>query len=141
RRPAAVRVAQSDSFDIRLDVVGKTFLGLTVACARCHDHKFDPVTQEDYYGLYGYLKSSRYTQTLLNRAELDASAARMAALRAEIGRVAGAAWARPAATIPQYLTAALRVRADEDVPGVSRGEGLHPDRLRQRANAAKESAP
>ena len=79
RSPVDLRQAQADSFDNCLDVMSKTFLGLTLACARCHDHKFDPVTQEDYYGLYGYLKSSRYTQTLLNRVELDAAAARLAA--------------------------------------------------------------
>src|SRR5262245_11662308 len=99
RSPVDLRQAQADSFDNRLDVMGKTFLGLTVACARCHDHKFDPITQEDYYGLYGYLKSSRYTQALLNRDEIDAAAARMAALRAAIGRTSGAAWARHAGMI------------------------------------------
>ncbi len=141
RSPVDLRQAQADLFDNRLDVMGKTFLGLTVACARCHDHKFDPVTQEDYYGLYGYLKSSRYTQTQLNRVEIDAAAARMAALRVEIGRATGAAWARRAAIIPRYLMAALRVRSDEDVPRVSRCEGLQPDRLRMWAKAAKEFAP
>jgi Protein of unknown function (DUF1553)/Protein of unknown function (DUF1549)/Planctomycete cytochrome C len=141
RSPVDLRQAQADSFDNRLDVMGKAFLGLTVACARCHDHKFDPITQEDYYGLYGYLKSSRYTQTLLNRIELDDAAARMAAIRAEIGRASGAAWARHAAMIPRYLLAALRVRSDADVPRISRGEGLRPDRLRLWAKAANESAP
>jgi hypothetical protein len=140
RSPVDLRQAQAESFDNRLDVIGKTFLGLTVACARCHDHKFDPITQEDYYGLYGYLKSSRYTQTLLNRSELGDAAARMAALRVEIGRAAGAAWATRAAKIPRYLMATLRVRSDEDLPRVSRGEGLRPDWLRLWAKAAKESA-
>jgi hypothetical protein len=43
-----------------IDNLGRTFLGLTVACARCHDHKFDPVPQEDYYALYGFFQSTRY---------------------------------------------------------------------------------
>ena len=43
-----------------IDVLGKSFLGLTVACARCHDHKYDPVTQKDYYALYGFFSSTRY---------------------------------------------------------------------------------
>jgi mono/diheme cytochrome c family protein len=40
--------------------LGRAFLGLTLNCARCHDHKFDPITAEDYYGLYGIFQSTRY---------------------------------------------------------------------------------
>jgi len=43
-----------------LDNVGRAFLGLTLSCARCHDHKFDPVTTRDYYALYGIFHSTRY---------------------------------------------------------------------------------
>lgn len=43
-----------------IDTTGRTFLGLTLRCARCHDHKFDPITMEDYYGLYGIFASTRY---------------------------------------------------------------------------------
>ena len=43
----------------RIDAVGRTFLGLTLACARCHDHKFDPIGQEDYYALAGVIASTR----------------------------------------------------------------------------------
>lgn len=60
--PVDVRQDETDRFDNRLDVMGKTFLGLTIACARCHDHKFDPITQRDYYGLSGFLASSSYRQ-------------------------------------------------------------------------------
>jgi hypothetical protein len=42
----------------QIDVTTKAFLGLTVACARCHDHKFDPVPTEDYYSLYGIFANS-----------------------------------------------------------------------------------
>jgi len=41
----------------RIDVVGRGFLGLTVSCARCHDHKYDPIPTADYYGLYGVFAS------------------------------------------------------------------------------------
>jgi hypothetical protein len=41
----------------RIDVIGRGFLGLTIACARCHDHKFDPVTAADYYALRGIFVS------------------------------------------------------------------------------------
>ena len=43
-----------------IDTVGKSILGVTIACARCHDHKFDPFTVQDYYGLYGIFESTRY---------------------------------------------------------------------------------
>ena len=43
-----------------LDNVGRTFLGLGLSCARCHDHKFDAVSQRDYYALYGIFESTRY---------------------------------------------------------------------------------
>ena len=42
----------------RIDVTSKAFLGLTVSCARCHDHKFDPIPQADYYALHGIFASS-----------------------------------------------------------------------------------
>jgi len=43
-----------------IDTTGRAFLGLTLRCARCHDHKFDPVTREDYYALYGIFASTRF---------------------------------------------------------------------------------
>jgi hypothetical protein len=43
-----------------IDNLGRTFLGLTASCTRCHDHKFDPLTNEDYYALYGIFSSTRY---------------------------------------------------------------------------------
>src|SRR5204863_6101175 len=43
----------------QVDVVCKVFLGLTVGCARCHDHKFDPISTEDYYALAGIFFSTR----------------------------------------------------------------------------------
>ncbi len=43
-----------------IDTLGKTVLGLTVSCARCHDHKFDPISRADYYALYGIFASTRY---------------------------------------------------------------------------------
>ena len=43
-----------------IDNLGRTFLGLTINCARCHDHKFDPITAADYYALYGIFHSTRY---------------------------------------------------------------------------------
>lgn len=47
-----------DVMDDRIDVVTRGLMGLTVTCARCHDHKFDPISQADYYALYGVFRSS-----------------------------------------------------------------------------------
>jgi Protein of unknown function (DUF1553)/Protein of unknown function (DUF1549)/Planctomycete cytochrome C len=60
--PMDIRQDEADRLDNRLDVMGKTFLGLTVGCARCHDHKFDAISQADYYALTGFLLSSTYRQ-------------------------------------------------------------------------------
>ncbi len=54
----------SDMVDDQIDTVGKAFLGLTLGCARCHDHKFDPVLQADYYGLAGIFYSTRILKEL-----------------------------------------------------------------------------
>ena len=60
--PVDIRQDEADRFDNRIDVVSKTFLGLTVACARCHDHKFDAISTKDYYGLYSVFESASYRQ-------------------------------------------------------------------------------
>lgn len=44
-----------------IDCTGRAFLGITMACARCHDHKSDPMTNEDYYALYGIFESTNYS--------------------------------------------------------------------------------
>ncbi|MEM1069960.1 MAG: DUF1549 domain-containing protein, partial [Planctomycetota bacterium] len=60
--PVDIRKDESDRFDNMIDVMSKTFLGVTVACARCHDHKFDAISTADYYSLSGFLQSSDYRQ-------------------------------------------------------------------------------
>jgi cytochrome c553/mono/diheme cytochrome c family protein len=50
---------EMDIIDEQIDTVGRTFLGLTLGCARCHDHKFDPLSTEDYYALAGIFQSTR----------------------------------------------------------------------------------
>lgn len=50
---------QMDIVDEQIDTVGRAFLGLTFGCARCHDHKFDPIETADYYGLAGIFKSTK----------------------------------------------------------------------------------
>ena len=63
--------ADADELDDRIDTLSRGMLGLTVACARCHDHKFDPIPQADYYSLAGVFKSSKIVNVpLADRAKV-----------------------------------------------------------------------
>ena len=64
--PVDVRGDEAGRIDNQVDVMSKTFLALTVACARCHDHKFDAISTKDYYALAGFLQSSRKHEALLD---------------------------------------------------------------------------
>lgn len=57
--PDVIKTVVAEEWDERIDTISRTFLGLTVSCARCHDHKFDPVTMQDYYALAGVLASTQ----------------------------------------------------------------------------------
>jgi mono/diheme cytochrome c family protein len=61
--PVDIRQDETDRVDNQIDVMAKTFLGLTVGCARCHDHKFDAISTKDYYALAGIVESSSYRET------------------------------------------------------------------------------
>ena len=58
--PPDLHQDEARNFSGMIDVVSKAFLGITLRCARCHDHKFDAVTTADYYSFYGMLRSSRF---------------------------------------------------------------------------------
>lgn len=64
--PVDVKAEEARTIDNQIDVMSKTFLGMTVACARCHDHKFDAIPTEDYYALSGFLQSSRRQSAMLD---------------------------------------------------------------------------
>ena len=62
----AIKAVVAEEWEERIATVTATFLGLTVACARCHDHKHDPITNADYYALAGIINSTR----LVDRSDL-----------------------------------------------------------------------
>ncbi|WP_158265490.1 PSD1 and planctomycete cytochrome C domain-containing protein [Blastopirellula marina] len=62
-----------DIIDDRIDVVGRTTMGLTLGCARCHDHKYDPIPTADYYSLYGVFQNCSEALTPLDAERLAAS--------------------------------------------------------------------
>jgi hypothetical protein len=70
-----IKQVVSEEWEERIEAIGGTFLGLTLACARCHDHKFDPITQQDYYGLAGVLASIKIDDVPIIRGDLASQAA------------------------------------------------------------------
>lgn len=68
------RLARQDSLDEMVNNIGQTFLGLSIGCARCHDHKFDPILQRDYYAMQAFVAGVEYGDRLLHSP--DAGAAR-----------------------------------------------------------------
>lgn len=79
--PVDIRKDEADRFDNMIDVMSKTFLGVTVSCARCHDHKFDAISTADYYSLTGFLQSSDYRQVRFESIERNRRvAAKLAAV-------------------------------------------------------------
>ena len=71
----AVQAAQirADTVDEMIRATGEAFLGLTVGCARCHDHKFDPITQRDYYSLYATFAGVFHDDRIVARPKYCAS--------------------------------------------------------------------
>ncbi len=61
----------ADEWEDRVDTVSRAFLGLTVACARCHDHKYDPITTEDYYAMAGIFASTRLVNKMPDGKAID----------------------------------------------------------------------
>ncbi|MFM8476106.1 MAG: PSD1 and planctomycete cytochrome C domain-containing protein [Planctomycetaceae bacterium] len=68
--PDAIAQARAETLDDRVDTLTRGLLGLTVSCARCHDHKFDPVPQLDYYSLAGIFNNTQNREAPLVPAEV-----------------------------------------------------------------------
>jgi hypothetical protein len=123
------REIRTDVVDNQIDTLTKAFLGMTVSCARCHDHKLDPIPTEDYYALYGILNSSRpVTHTLNMRGPAEAARSRLLALKGEIRRELGAVWLRETSLVGRQLGAALAWRRDA-ADAAGRSDGLDPLRV------------
>ncbi|MBA3938644.1 MAG: DUF1549 domain-containing protein, partial [Planctomycetes bacterium] len=111
--PVDIRQDQADRVDNMIDVLGKTFMGLTIACARCHDHKFDAIAAKDYYALAGMIESSTYRQV---RFETDlphrAIADQLQRLRREHGPAIAKAFADGCRPVLDKLDAYLLAARD-----------------------------
>ncbi len=88
--PVDSRADQSTRLENQVDVFSKAFLGLTVACARCHDHKFDAISTRDYYSLAGFAASSHQQVAHLDpNGRLEAGAQRLKELHGRGGEALG----------------------------------------------------
>ena len=138
-----------DTVDEQLDSTGKAFMALTLGCSRCHDHKFDPIKQSDYYALGAIFRSTRtFAETRTGaikhwheyefsndeeQAQLKTVNAELARLKklatdlknAEYARIRAAARAKAA----DYLAASVRIKVDtplSEITEVANPLGLHP---------------
>lgn len=99
--------------DNQIDVYSKTFLGLTASCARCHNHKFDAISQEDFYALYGVFVSCRPGQVLIDSPELlHKNRHELTQLKQTIRDGLATAWLEAAATIANRLKEQTQREAD-----------------------------
>ena len=90
--------------DNQVDVVSKAFMGLTVSCARCHDHKFDAISQSDYYSLFGTLYGARPTQRAIDApARLETNKTALVETKSDIRRRLAEAWLAAADDVPARL--------------------------------------
>jgi len=107
--------SRADEVDNQIDVLTKAFLGLTGACSRCHDHKFDPIPTTDYYALAGFLHSTNVSEAILDSPPV---ANRIAEARTSIGglnlrieRLMRGELLHQAGLVDAYLLAASEVLA------------------------------
>jgi len=145
---------QPDIIDDRIDVVTRGTMGLTVGCARCHDHKFDPIPTKDYYSLYGVFSSSSEPKNppvinpdpVKSQATLDYEKD-VAGLDAQLKTYRATKLAelvpplRKADKIAAYLLAAydLRGKPDEETKGVAEKRDLNRTVLQRWRNLIKDS--
>ena len=138
--PVDVRQHQADCTDNQIDVLGKTFLGLTIACARCHDHKFDPISQKDYYALYGILESTSRQEAVLDpNGKIEQIVRQMRQIRVDAESGVEKVVGEDGRTFAGYLDAAGRVIAGANtVESLASALNLDVARLSRWVSALKD---
>ncbi len=104
--------------DNQVDVFSKAFQGLTVSCARCHDHKFDAISQKDFYALFGIFANARPTQAAIDDdAYLNTNRAELTRLKGQIKERLASAWTKAleTAAVPDWKFAASNPRGGWDL--------------------------
>ena len=127
-----------DVLDNQIDTLSKSFQATTVACARCHDHKLDAVSQKDYYALLGILVSSRQVVNTIDTPTQNAPRVeRLKALKSEIKSELAAKWTAEAGEAGRYLRAAQAFR-DKNPEAGALSRGLEPERIQAWAQALEK---
>ena len=124
-----------DMVDDQINAFSKTFLGLTMACSRCHDHKHDPVSQKEYYGLAGVFMSSRWLTNTVDLPERNTrEIADLKAIKRDLAPRLAELWENDLTRIDATLLARLaekaalakeqaeRKKAEEKKAGYKKGE-------------------
>jgi hypothetical protein len=138
--PTDIRQHEADRVDNQIDVMTKAFLGITVGCARCHDHKYDAISTLDYYALAGFLKSSRQQIALLDpHDKIEAVAHRLNQLHAAGTALLHQTIPKPTSTsgweFARFLLAAREVDNGRSASDVAVAYGLDSERLRNWVDA------
>ena len=142
-RQSICGLIELDHTDNKINVFSKTFLALTVACARCHDHKFDAIGTNDYYALAGYLVSGGYRQAPFDALDAERTLCRQladlrAAHRSELLQTIHAATRPTRERLSELLLATrdvLQASGAEDSAAASRNRAV------EAVAAARQVAP
>lgn len=118
-----------DLADNQIDTLSKAFQATTVACARCHNHKLDAISTEDYYALLAVVRSSRNVSHCIDSPQINAAPKlRLRELKRELRKELAAAWKSEASMFGSYMRAAHAARAKQP-HAVALSMGLDPQRL------------
>ena len=115
--PVDLTIDEAERIDNMIDVTSKAFQGLTLSCAKCHDHKFDPIPTTDYYAWYGIVKSSRFAfQAARAGDQTHQYVEELEALRGQVRRAIGALWKEDIEAQQDNFPQRLTVEALQEMP-------------------------
>ncbi|MEE3368023.1 MAG: PSD1 and planctomycete cytochrome C domain-containing protein [Planctomycetota bacterium] len=125
-----------DVIDNQIDTLSKAFLATTMSCARCHDHKLDPVSTREYYALSGILSSTRFVARTIDQPDVnDAAKSQLQMLKSQIRQELARQWLQDVQRAEDYLSAAqLQSTAAADT---AQTVDLDPQRLKNWVAALK----